>query len=315
MPAGNQLNYILAKKSRAKRLAGRDDVVRHIDDVHRNLKQIKSLGELVQDYVPMRLTTLVEVYIRSLVRDLVDEGAPYDERASKISKTLKVDFLFALNLQGKKVSLGDLVAHEISLNDVTQILSVLEYLLPDIRRQLATIHDREAVELRAEAKRPIISDVENLFSVLSRMFEVRHIVTHELPATPPYGISELEPFVIAARDFISALDWIVDCELFGGSPLTQADMNQSAFEEIKIAEAQLDATISRLLDGELVDDVLLRDSQEAWKRYVEVDCKLRASVVTGGSMYPMVYATEQKRLVDRRIEDLRWWIEREEGDL
>ena len=32
-------------------------------------------------------------------------------------------------------------------------------------------------------------------------------------------------------------------------------------------------------------------------------------------MHPMVYASAKTVLTDRRVEDLRWWLEREEGEV
>ena len=315
MTSDSRLRHILEKKHRSKRLVSRTDVMRHVDDILRNLERIKALGELIQNYVPMRLATLLEVFTRHTVKELVDWGAPFDERAISIHKGLKVDFLFAMNLHGKAVTLGDLVSHELSLNSMGQILSPLTILIPDLRVQLSTIHDREAVELRGRAKEPIIVDLDRELSILEKLFVVRHIVTHELPPDPPYEDANLRDFALATKKFISAIDWIVDAALFGKSPLTQSDMNQSAYQRQQLAQSELDVVLDRIIEDKLADVDLLKASQEAWSAYAESQCRLRANLVDGGSMYPMVLAEEKTELIRSRIEDLRWWIDREEGEV
>lgn len=59
----------------------------------------------------------------------------------------------------------------------------------------------------------------------------------------------------------------------------------------------------------------LNASQEAWDTYACKEADLHASLVEGGSMYPLIWASAKVELVEARIKALRWWLSREEGDL
>jgi hypothetical protein len=83
------------------------------------------------DFYPMRAVTLLEVFTRDWLGKLVDHGTPYVERAEKLMEksSAKLDFPVALALQGKRFSLGDLVAHSVPLNQFEQHSSAFSVLL------------------------------------------------------------------------------------------------------------------------------------------------------------------------------------------
>ena len=315
MSSQESVEQIIEKKARRARWWSRRDVSAHIDDLTRSWQQNRQDIGPFQDFIPMRLATLLEVFTRELVREIIDTGSPYVERAAQISKGAKLDFVFAMNLHGKKISLGEFVSHSLSLNGISQITSVLESLLPGYREQLASVQDRWAVEMNGQPERPIISDIDKLFFHLSKLFEVRHIITHEIPANPPYASDDLASFLSSTKEFLDATDWYVTDKLEGKVPLTQLDMNFSAGETLEASLKELGTIYERVKKVEGLDAALLKDSQQKWEVYAECESTLRASLVEGGSMHPMVYASAKTVLTDRRVEDLRWWLEREEGEV
>jgi hypothetical protein len=56
-------------------------------------------------------------FLRSWLQRLIDRGAPYVERASKLNLNLKYDFAIAHSLQGGAVSFGELFSHSVSLRE------------------------------------------------------------------------------------------------------------------------------------------------------------------------------------------------------
>ena len=85
---------------------------------------------------------------------------------------------------------------------------------------------------------------------------------------------------------------------------SQAEMNILAGAELNIARAVMNKALEELkmsnCNTELADQ-----SQRAWTRFAEKEARLKASVVEGGSMYPLVYAAELERLTIARIADVR----------
>jgi len=267
------------------------------------------------DFMPMRLVTIIEVFTREAIRELVDTGSPYLERAETLAKGAKFDFALLAGLDGRKVSVGDLIAHTVSINDPGRIVAYLTALIPDFVQRLKASHPRWSEE---EADWPlpcIITDYDQMMSYLSRLFTVRHIVTHELPTDPAFHHLEIEGFFRAARQFIEATDWVIVEVLRGAVPRTQTEMNAQAGASLARLEEEMDDLISKIKERGDVDLEALERTQEAWKVYATKEADLHGALVEGGSMYSMVWASAKEEETRHRIETLRWWAEREDGDM
>jgi hypothetical protein len=125
---------------------------------------------------------LLEVFTRGNIAELIDHGAEYANRAIELSKNLKMDFALVQGVQGRAITLGDIVAHSVSINSFGQMLGHFETLLDKkpLRTLLAGAVDRWTVEIKKEPPVPIIADFDALAHSLTRLFEVRHIVCHEI---------------------------------------------------------------------------------------------------------------------------------------
>lgn len=267
------------------------------------------------DFIPMRLVTIVEVFVREVIREIVDCGPPYLDRAEKLAKGARIDFVFASNLQGQKLSIGDLVAHSVSVSSPTNIIAAFEGLIPDFTASLKLSHPRWSEEVDTWPQPPIIQDFDLTLAALAKLFEVRHILTHEFPRERPYEPNEIDGFLAATRELLNAIDWVVVDKLKGSVPRTQTMMNIQAGSSLSDLEAQMKNVMQAVRDKEDVTPELLEKSQIAWLEYADREAELHASLVEGGSMYPMVWASAKSEVVRHRIHDLQWWINREEGDL
>jgi uncharacterized protein YecT (DUF1311 family) len=154
-----------------------------------------------------------------------------------------------------------------------------------------------------------------MFRRLSRVFTVRHILTHELPRDPAFDPAEIPEFVAAGVEFLSAIDWVLVQDLKGAVARTQTTMNIRAGDTMRELEAQMADMLAAIEKRGDTDGTLLRRSQVAWQAYARAEADFRASLVEGGSMYPLVWAIAQSKNIQHRIENLRWWVERDESDL
>jgi len=150
---------------------------------------------------------------------------------------------------------------------------------------------------------------------LSRLFQVRHILVHEIPAEQPYKSDEIEGFFTACGEFLSAVDQIVATELRGHYPLTQTDMNQQAFSAQEEAEAVTNKLLQEIRELPNIDLSCLEASQIAWLEFAKLEAILRASPVEGGSLYSLIYSSTLEELIEARTAQLKPWLEREEGEL
>ena len=65
--------------------------------------------EVVRDFFPMRIVTLLDVFLRQWIEILVDHGSPYAERGEKLwRQSAKLDYSILLATRNKNVSIGQL---------------------------------------------------------------------------------------------------------------------------------------------------------------------------------------------------------------
>ena len=263
------------------------------------------------DFIPIRLVTFIEVFTREWVRAIVDHGQPYITRAEKLVKNEKIDFLFSMEIQNRRVSLGDLVAHAVSVSGVTQILSIFGTLIEDFVVKISAVHDRWEVEVEGKEKRPIISDLQGTLKTLDNLFSIRHILTHEYPRHKPFDIAQIGRFFDATSQLISAAEEIAELEIKGVTPLTQTDMNITSYANLQKLTKDLEDHINKVSSLSDINSELLAESQDAWEKFTEADARLYASLAAGGTMEPMLFADRKAELTSQRLEHLRWWLERE----
>ena len=95
------------------------------------------------DFFPTRIVTIVEVYIKSIIKELVDTGTPYLDRCGPIMKPINIDIDYLAAISGKLITVGDLVSHTVSINNFEQIISNLTTILgTSFRQYLENVHDR-----------------------------------------------------------------------------------------------------------------------------------------------------------------------------
>ena len=265
----------------------------------------------VAAFVPIGLVTCIEVFFQSLMSDLIDFGSPYADRSGALFQgKIGLDTIHAI--QGKRVTLGELVAHELRCRNLANIDSWLTVLLgePFFERLLHVI-DHRRVRLDRTPALPIIEDVKSLKRTLARLLTVRHVIVHEIPEQSAFEIGEIPEFVVATRLLLSATNWLAYEILTPNAPLTQVDMNADAlahYEEVDMELQSLVQLVIRSLDAESARE--LEASEATWEAYREADSAYVAGLFRGGSIRPMMWASHAAWLTQLRLESL---IQRAEG--
>ncbi|AUQ65713.1 lysozyme inhibitor LprI family protein [Phaeobacter inhibens] len=253
------------------------------------------------EFIPIRLVTTLEVFLRGVIAELIDEKDVYFERGDKLIKGAKLDIAFTAHINRRELTVGDFVAHAVSLNNVESIVSTLDTLLVDFPAKLKVAHPRWKEESDDWPLPPIIKDYDQVMASLARLYEVRHVLTHELPSSPFLDPAEIPKLATAAKSFIAATDWVVVEALHGSVPRTQITMNLSKGDELRDEEARLTAAIDEAIKLHGIDCDALSALQISWSEWADAQANLVASQVEGGSMHPMVWASEKAVLTRERI--------------
>lgn len=278
----------------------------------------------VPDFYIIRAVTLLEVFTRRQLTELIGHSDDHTQRAVALSKHFKMDFTIVHKIQGHAITLGDLIAYSVPVNSFTDIISHFETVLgKKLSPLLAGSVDRWLAKSQGKAE-PIIKDYDAMAASLSTLFEIRHIICHELPTEPVYLKGDISRYLQNALEFSESFEEILTTEKYGNIPLTQSEMNADAYERLTRKEEQLKQVVDRIrrgvakgdsgfiaTDGQAPAETFLNRfdaAQEKWLAYREGHSEFIAHLNQGGSIWPLIFANEKERLTDARIVDLESWM-------
>lgn len=273
--------------------------------------------QIPPQFVAIRLVTILEVFTRDRVAELVDTGEPYTSRGAELVKgSLKIDYAMAQALVGKQVTFGELVSHGIPVNDVGDIERAFTTLLgSDLFQNLDGLIDRWSITAGENPAQLLLPDPNWVREQLGRLFAARHIIVHELPDDRSIGLESIADFARAAVQFVEAADQYFDRLIHGDYPTTQLGLNFAAADRADAAETELQDILAQLdPDG---SDQRLIAAQAAWEDYRLKQANYRAGPYRddGASLAPMLHSDEMEKITRARIENLLWFLNREEGDM
>ena len=87
---------------------------------------------------------------------------------------------------------------------------------------------------------------------------------------------------------------------------TQAEMNIQSGDTYKQADAEMSAAYWKLYNSiSKPQQAMLKESQRIWLKYRDATARLRASPVSGGSIYPTIYAKYLTELTKNHTAELQ----------
>ena len=259
-------------------------------------------------YFPVALIACIEGYFRMVIQELIDAGEPFLSNAEATGQ--KIDFSILRAIHGKTITVGEMVAHSVSISSFEHINKWLGIFLgKDFVVALRTVHDRWAVEILKEPLAPVLQDPNSVFAGVKRTFELRHIICHEIASAYEINSQEIESCFEHCIAFLKASDELIAETLFPGAPLTQTDMNIAAGESLQYQTQIMETAIAKLRsDFEISDEQnhLFEESQRAWEAYSDIWGNFTAggSRAEGGTIWPLIYAKAREETVKKRIEEI-----------
>jgi hypothetical protein len=160
-------------------------------------------------HFPVALVAAIEAYFRQCVADLVNAGSPFLDRAIKL-RDVSLSLPAAASLLQKRITLGDYVAHFVSISSLDDINRVLSTLLElDFLETLLTsefhVFDPDDPLVLRDARKEIISAARDLF-------QQRHILCHEFGEDVRPNISELLRMLTVADVLVGLAEVVVWAE-------------------------------------------------------------------------------------------------------
>lgn len=266
----------------------------------------QSNAELTR-YFPVALVACIEGYFRLAIKELIDAGEPYLTNAERPASSIKLDFTVVRAIHGKAVTVGELVGHSVPLSRLEHIESAMASLLgTSFLDRMRTVTDRWEHEVRGEPIKPILSDPDRIFAGVSKAFELRHIICHEIASAHEIDYTEVARCFESCVSFLRAADELISETLNPGAPLTQSDMNVAAGKSLEEARHTLANAVAELQARLSGDELAAFDQAQAlWESFCMAWAEFDAMEVRGGTIWPTVRAGSAEALVRSRIAELR----------
>jgi len=209
-------DYIVEINSRKSRLLKRsnrwdlftkrnDPILYAFDHVDALTKLNKEKKELLK-YFPIGMVACIEGYFRLAMADLIDSSDVYHGNLENI-KDIKLDIKTTLSIYNKNVTLGELISHLITINNLDDINKYMSIILGEdfLKKLMLTpvdLYEGEFIELSQQAP--------TLYKDIKAIFTQRHIFAHELAIKEKVNAKEARILMAAATVFVYSTEVLMD---------------------------------------------------------------------------------------------------------
>lgn len=275
-------------------------------------KNRQNIDEELWRYFPISIITCLEAFFRLAIKQLIDAGEPYLTNSQYLLGKRRIDFDILKALHGQTITIGDIAAHLISINNLNQISEIMNELLRhSFLKEVSQTYDRCSVEIFKEPKKAIISDSNLTFRLVARTFELRHIFCHEFANKYELDRSEIEQCFEHSYKFLRASQEHIWQTMFPDEPLTQTDMNIDITKKCDVEREKLDVLIqevSKRLTENQTKEFL--KANKAWKEFLFASAHVEGLQYEGGTIRPLVEGNVILGFLKERIKNLESLAER-----
>lgn len=243
------------------------------------------------EYVPVKIVACFQEFFRDKYKVLINDPSNRDKlKEVKAFANVKIDLDVIGAFQESEVSMGDYLSYIIPCSKIEDIDNALTPLLGF--KFLDKLREKY--------------DANDMLNTISRIFKLRHMYCHEVPYAEELNHETIILMINRAHDFLS----MAGMTILGNNDacLTNGDMIEMANTSFEIAETKLDDLINKIKhltpeEGNIVS--LNLDYIESWKKYRDDKAKAAASIVEGGSMYPLLYLSSKESTTKALISELK----------
>lgn len=304
------ISEIIEVRSRRASDYGMSELIVRLRTLESTFEKRDCLDTELLKYFPVAVVACLEGYFRLAIKQLIDAGEPYLSNAGQLIKKLTFDYEAVKALHGKYVSIGEFIAHNLSLSQLAHINNHMSAILgKDFLKELRSVTNRLDHKIHGKPKTPILVEPDSIYRDVSRTFELRHIVCHELASNFEVKPMDIEQGFLACTLFLKASEELMGETLYPNALLTQTDMNNAANADLMAALAkvvELNKNLRDKLPPDRIEAFNLTD--DLWKDFMEAWAKFDAHINEGSTIWPTIYCWAAQNIVEHRIQQLTTYI-------
>ena len=272
----------------------------------------RQAGDLEQDderngYFLVASIAAIETYFRWEIQRLIDSEDPrYIGNLQLEDSQFRITHDLLIAVHGKRISIGELAAHSVRLNNLEAINRIMSKLLQT--DFLALVRDVRSPELRREkgvAAPTFLRSASETMTRVQRTFELRHIICHEAHLESRMEADGVRELCSACYEFAVASHYGITYHRNPNAPLTLVEAYDAAIQRVQALEAQI-KTSEELIRPKLgpMSRAAFEKMQHAWKSYVECEADFCGSHSPNGNRGVLDAKLAIERLYKERLHAL-----------
>lgn len=271
---------------------------------------------------PIGAVTCLETGFRWIIQYLIDSDEKYAANAHKLG-TAQFTVQDLIPLLGKEVTIGEVIAYLVPLNNLEDIEKHVSALLGKGQNgkeksflaelKAAKPFDTQILGEGEEEWSPpmLLPNPDKVLPAIRRLFEVRHQFVHEVVPKECISIPEVREICEFARVFLSSSTEFAREQVSPGSTaIYNAAVNAGAYQRLEMEESKLVAAFEVLSARSFGKKKQQLDAcQRQWKRLVAAEERFYTNPFQGGSGAPLFRCAFKRTLVRQRIEQINYHLE------
>lgn len=213
-------------------------------------------------------------------------------------------------LYGRDITLGNFIAHMISINNLEQIDTHISTLIgKKFLEEIKNHFSRWDVEVYKKTKIPMMDNPTKIYKDISKTFELRHIFAHETATNIEINIDLIKNLFESSVSFLNTASDYVNEFIFPNSPLTQTAMNIQSGEKLEKILSEIKILNSRYknaLNSQRAKE--FEKLEKSWNGFMETQARFEMNEYKGGSIMPTIYngiafflAEERKKYLENML--------------
>lgn len=274
-------------KKRSENLHLSSALFLRLSKLEKTLKSLTEKDDEVLKYFPVAIVACFEAYFKLAISEIIDRRSDLKKNAvSSMSKNIKIDIESMSKMNDVGITIGELIAYNLQYSSFEKIEEQMSLVLDSsFKTKLANVHNRFLVEVLNGPTVPIVEDIDKAWKSVRRIFELRHIICHELPNQALFDSKEIVEKFTDCVQVLNAADEIVGIVLEPNAPLTQIAINEQSVKDLELKSDELQSlkeSILKLLDQKNIEE--FTKANEAWTDYAESWAEFESGYFEGGSI-------------------------------
>jgi hypothetical protein len=272
-------------------------------------EKVKLIGDAEENvYFIVASIAAVESYFRWEIRQLIDSGNDSYVNNFRLNESFKLNKEHLVAVHRRRVTVGELAAHSVRLNNPGAICDIMSQLLgTDFVALIKGARYQKAARTdKAEVAQLVIASFPDMKKMLDRTFELRHMVCHEAHLDSETTTDEIKELCATCYNFVLASRYSISLFDDPNPPRTLSEENALVEKELKALEVVLQGEEQRIVSD--LHDPLAKKAfgrmQHSWRQYAQHQGEYDASLHMNGTRGAIQHTRTLIHLYKKRLDDL-----------